>query len=201
MCFYFRASEKVLKKLEKEYDFIDEGVRHLVSEQFNGFQHPATPVVTNREPGKVQAMSWGLIPYWAKDRDIQNNTLNARMESLSEKPSFKYSLGNRCLIYADGFYEWQWLDPQGKKKQKYLVTLEDEQPFCFAGLWSSWKEPGTDQILNTYTIITRPANELMSRIHNSKQRMPWILPEALAHDYLQGLNVTETEDHLKASCI
>jgi putative SOS response-associated peptidase YedK len=201
MCFYFRASKQVLEKMETTRGTIDEAARSLTTEQFNGFEHPFTPVVTHVEPDRVQLLNWGLIPTWAKDRNIQRSTLNAKIETLSEKPSFKYLLGNRCLIYADGFYEWHWLDPKGKQKQKYVITLDDEQPFCFAGLWNNWKDPLTGMYLKTYTLITRPANELMARVHNSKQRMPWILPQGLEADYLSGKPIFDTAENLKASLL
>jgi putative SOS response-associated peptidase YedK len=75
-----------------------------------------------------------LIPAWAKDKTIQQYTLNAKIETLNEKPSFKNNIKNRCLVIADGYYEWQWLDPKGKNKQKYLITLTSEEPFAFAGI-------------------------------------------------------------------
>ncbi len=184
--------------LEKKYEGIDEAVKNLNVDQYNGFQYPQIPVVASSNPDRVQLMTWGLIPSWSKDVEIRKFTLNARAETLSQKPSFKSVLNNRCLIYADGFYEWQWLDPHGQKKQKYLITLENEQPFCFAGLWSSWNEPVTGKPLHTFTLITQPANELMSRIHNSKHRMPWILPAECEADYLGGMPVCEIEQNLIA---
>jgi putative SOS response-associated peptidase YedK len=93
------------------------------------------------------------------------------------------------------------LDPGGKRKQAYFITLDDEQPFCFAGLWNNWKDPLTGMYLKTYTLITRPANELMARVHNSKQRMPWILPSALEADYLLGNPVSDAAENLKASLL
>jgi putative SOS response-associated peptidase YedK len=202
MCFYFRASKKVLEMLNEKYKNLEDELRNeFADHDYNGFQHPSTPVVTQAEPGRVQLMNWGLIPHWAKDRSIQNNTLNAKMETLAEKPSFRNVLNNRCLVFADGFYEWQWLDPAGKQKQKYLITLPDAQPFAFAGLWSRWNDPQTGFPLNTYTLITRPADELMSRIHNSKLRMPWILQPGDEQAYLHGEAVAQTEHRLVATAV
>lgn len=199
MCFYFRASQNVLKKLSQTYTILDDELRNgFTNRDYNGFQHPSTPVITGAEPNRVQLMNWGLIPFWAKDRSIQNSTLNAKMETLTEKPSFRSVLGNRCLILADGFYEWQWLDPAGKQKRKYLITLTNGQPFAFAGLWSRWIDPLTGFPLNTYTLITRPADELMSRIHNSKMRMPWIVRAEDELAYLRGEGVVEAEHGLTA---
>jgi len=166
--------------------------------EFSGFVHPKMPVLASNKPDKIQLFEWGLLPSWAKDKSLQNNTLNARIETLHEKPSFKNILNNRCLIPADGFYEWQWLDEKGKNKQKYLITLKDEEIFAFAGLWSAWADHSTGELLETYTIITRPANELMAKIHNSKQCMPWILSRKDENDWLYGKDVAFKDLNMKA---
>jgi putative SOS response-associated peptidase YedK len=80
------------------------------------------------------------------------------LETLDQKPSFKPFISSRYLILADGFFEWKWLDPKGKAKQKYLLFLSGEEAFAFAGLWNSWHNKSTGEILNTYTIITTAAN-------------------------------------------
>jgi putative SOS response-associated peptidase YedK len=195
MCFYFKASKKVLEMLEKKYEGIEEVVRNIRSEEFNGFQHPETPVITGAEPKRIQLMQWGLIPSWAKDTSIQNSTLNARIETIREKPSFKAYTENRCLIFADGFYEWQWLDPKGKSKRKYLIHLEKDQPFCFAGLWSRWSDPSTGLSRSTYTILTTQANELLSRIH-TKQRMPVVIDGSYESEWLQNGAIRMINDSL-----
>ena len=100
---------------------------------YNGFAHPAMTVLTDQLPHRLQLYHWGLIPHWAKDSSIQKYTLNARMETLSEKPSFRKA--GRCLVIADGFFESQWQDPRGHKKQKYQITLPDNALFAFVGLW------------------------------------------------------------------
>ena len=100
--------------------------------------------------------------------------------------SFKNAIQNRCLILADGFYEWQWLDEKGKKKQKHLVTLKNDDLFAFAGIYSVWINKITGEIRDTYSIVTTEANELMSEIHNSKKRMPVILSEEREKDWLAG---------------
>ncbi len=136
---------------------------------------PTQPVFTVvQEPGQPQRqcqwMRWGLIPWWAKDPKIGNRLINARAETLREKPSFRNAIRNRrCLIVADGFYEWQRL---GKHKQPYHIRLKSGQPFALAGLWEVW-QPGKGEVITSCTIITTPANELMQTIHH---RMPAILP-------------------------
>jgi len=142
---------------------------------YNGFQFPLTPIITNGDPGRIELFQWGLIPPWAKNVEIQKSTLNARIETISEKPSFKYVVQNRCLIITDAFFEWQWLDPQGKKKQKYKINLPDEQIFTFGGLFNRWVDPQSGKIKKSYTILTTEADPFMRIIHNSKKRMPLIL--------------------------
>jgi len=127
------------------------------------------PVILNVNPRMVTLFKWGLIPSWAKDPAIGNSLVNARAETLAEKPSFKGSLKYwRCLVPADGFYEWKHV---GSKKQPYLITLKDEGLFSFAGLWAEWSAPDGSPI-PTFTIVTTEPNELMKDIHD---RMPVIL--------------------------
>lgn len=125
-----------------------------------------------------------MIPNWSQDSNIQKYTLNARIETLQQKPSFKNVINNRCLVIADGFYEWQWLDEKGKKKQPFLVTLPNHELFAFAGIWSEWLNKNTGELINTYSIITTVANEFMAEIHNSKKRMPIILSPKNEYEWL-----------------
>ena len=140
---------------------------------YNGFSHPSINVVTQESPKEIKHFMWGLIPSWAKDDDIKKYTLNARHETLKTKPSFKNA--KRCLIFADGFYEWKWLDKQGKKKQKYLIELPNSELFCFAGLYDQWVDKQTGEIINSCSIVTTKAKGVMREIHNSKMRMPMII--------------------------
>ena len=118
---------------------------------------------------QLQMLRWGLIPSWAKDDKISAKLINARAETVSEKPSFKAAFKRRrCLIVADGFYEWQ---RQEKQKQPYYFRLQNAQLFAFAGLWEQWKSPDED-IINSCTILTTEANDLLRPIHD---RMPVIL--------------------------
>lgn len=132
--------------------------------------------VTNENGRHLEMLRWGLIPSWAKEESIGSRMINARAETLAEKSSFKRLLHNRrCLIVADGFYEWAQ-EPGTKSKTPMYITMKDHQPFAFAGLWDSWRTP-EGQTLRTCTIITTEPNELMASIHN---RMPALLqPDAL----------------------
>ncbi len=115
-------------------------------------------------------VTWGLIPHWAKDRKIGYKLINARSESVADKPSFRDAFKyQRCLVPADIFYEWA---AAGGKKYPYAVRLHDERPFAFAGLWDRWQDG--EQLIESCTIITTDANELLKPIHD---RMPVILPE------------------------
>jgi putative SOS response-associated peptidase YedK len=156
----------------------------------SAFDYPKTPVITNSLPDNIQLFNWGLVPSWSEDISIRNYTLNARIETLSEKKSFKDVVQNRCLIIADGFYEWQWLTKSGSKKQKYLITLPKEELFAFAGIYTEWKGFNNEKI-NSYTIITTQANPLMQKIHNTKQRMPIILKKEDETSWLQGENYND----------
>jgi len=153
----------------------------------SAFEHPKTPVITNESPNKIQLFNWGLIPNWSQDESIRNYTLNARIETLTEKKSFKDIIQNRCLILADGFYEWQWRNKNGSKKEKYLITLPNQELFAFAGIYTEWTDFNNTRI-NSYSMITTQANELMSKIHNTKQRMPVILKKQDEQHWLQGVN-------------
>ena len=186
MCFNTRQSKRQ-EQLEKRYNAkMEKRLQYNISIQFNGFSHPETPVITNKDTGIIELYKWGLIPHWAKDITIRKNTLNARIETINQKPSFRDAVKNRCLVLVDGFYEWQWLDPKGKNKQKYLITFPNDEVFSLAGLWSEWTDKLTGEILNTYTILTTEANELMSQIHNSQKRMPVILSPNNETDWLNG---------------
>jgi len=154
---------------------------------YSAFDYPKTPVITNTEPAKAQLFHWGVIPSWSQDNSIRNYTLNARIETLNEKKSFKDVVQNRCLIIADGFYEWQWVTKNGSKKQKYAITLPNNDLFSFAGIFTEWTDFNNEKI-NSYSIITTQANELMREIHNTKQRMPVILKKEDEKLWLAGEN-------------
>lgn len=160
----------------------------------NGFTFSKTPVVYQLNPDKIQLSNWGLVPHWIKtkaDADkIRAQTLNARSETIFEKPSFRSYIPNqRCLIIADGFFEW--MDFQ-KKKYPHYIYLNGHAVFCFAGIYSSWTDKETGEQLNTHSIITSSANSMLAKIHNSKERMPVIVPSHLYKKWLTP-NLPKTE--------
>jgi putative SOS response-associated peptidase YedK len=119
----------------------------------------------------LTVMRWGLVPFWAKDGEAAYNRINARAETITDRPAFREAFKRRrCLIPADFFYEWQTVS--ANIKQPFAFALKHDSLFAFAGLWERWKDRASGSILETYTIITTDANELMEPIHN---RMPVIL--------------------------
>jgi putative SOS response-associated peptidase YedK len=156
---------------------------------------PTQPVavVTNNVDRNVEFFRWGLIPSWAKDPSIGNRMINARSETVTEKPSFRAAFRRRrCLILADGFYEWKKV-PGQKRKTPMYIHLASGKPFAFAGLWEFW-QPDTTPVLSC-TILTTAPNALMTPIHN---RMPVILPEA---KYEFWLSAAENEKHALLDCL
>jgi putative SOS response-associated peptidase YedK len=155
-------------------------------EKSSGFAFPLVPVVTNKEMDSIHLYHWGLIPHWAKDKELRKNTLNARIETIEEKPSFRSYVKNRCLVLIDGFYEYQCQDTKGKVKKPFLMTMPDGEPFALGGLFSHWTDKTSGDMLSTFTILTMDANEQMAEIHNTKKRMPLILRRDTEMDWLEG---------------
>jgi putative SOS response-associated peptidase YedK len=157
---------------------------------------PTQPVAAVRVAAESQAqelalLHWGLIPFWAKDPKIGARMINARSETAAEKPSFRAAFKRRrCLVVADGFYEWQ---KQNGGKQPFYIHLRDRQPFAIAGLWEFWKGPD-DTAIESCTLLTTAPNELLLPVHN---RMPvilhprdyelWLDPEVQAVEVLKPL--------------
>lgn len=137
--------------------------------RYNAAPTQYLPVILNDGPPAIQLLQWGLVPFWAKDPSIGSRMINARAETLAEKPAFRAALKKRrCLVLADGFYEWQ-KTPTGKQPMR--ITLASGEPFAMAGLWETWDAPD-GSLLRTFTIVTGEPNELVAAIHN---RMPTIL--------------------------
>ena len=138
---------------------------------------PSQPIAAVRAPHtgagrELALLRWGLIPSWSKDPAIGNRLINARAETVQEKPSFRNAFRrHRCLIPTNGFYEWQ---RQERGKQPYFVRMRDGRVFAFAGLWDRWESPD-DGVIETCAILTTAANAVLAPIHG---RMPVILPQA-----------------------
>ncbi len=145
---------------------------------------PSQPVAVVPNDGRkaLDYFVWGLIPFWADDPKIGYRMINARGETLHEKPSFRAAYRRRrCLVLSDGFYEWKKEKVAGREvKTPYFIRLKSDQPFAFAGLWEIWHSPLGDEVRSCTIITTRP-NELLRSLHN---RMPVILPPAVYDDWL-----------------
>ncbi len=165
MCGRFQLSVTG-KQISERYNV--EVYDELYNPSYNCAPNQYLPVITNKNPGKLSFFRWGLVPHWSKDDKSGTKMINARGETLTEKPSFKTAFEKRrCLIPANGFYEWK----KEKKKIPYRFYLKNEEIFSIAGLWEYWKN-GKGEILETFTIITVNPNELVKPVHN---RMPLIL--------------------------
>jgi len=139
-----------------------------------------TVIVRNEHRNEIKPMRWGLVQSWAQDPSIGQRMINARSETLLERPSFKNLVASRrCLVPADGFYEWR---QEGKSKVPMWIYLKNREPFAFAGLWDYWRDPAGDKELYSFTIITTEANALLRPIHN---RMPVIYDKEMGRQWLE----------------
>jgi putative SOS response-associated peptidase YedK len=155
--------------------------------RFNVAPTNLMPVITNKNPTEFSIFKWGFIPSWSLDDKASTNLINARSETILTKAPFKQAIrSQRCLIPADGFFEWQ---RQGKNRVPFRITLNSDEALCFAGIWDSWERPDNEEIINTFTIITTSSNEIMREIHD---RMPVILPPDLESTWLDN-SLTETD--------
>jgi len=204
MC-YHKQNTAAQAELKARYNAaVPESYKPMFHE--NGFSHLTGPVLI-RDSGadhtsvSFQDFSWGLIPFWIKSQadalQIRTRTLNAISEEAFEKPSFRDSIRQRrCLVPCTGFYEWRWGDSTGKIKYPYFIKT-DQPIFSLAGIWSEWQNNITGQTVGTYSVLTTAANSLMEKIHNSKKRMPVILPRAYELDWL---NPNLTKEDVLALC-
>ena len=170
----------------------------------SGFSHPRVLVYTADQPDFPTVATWGLVPHWVRDAEQQkklwNQTLNARGETLFEKPSFrKAAQSNRCLLYADGFYEHHHHKGQ---TFPFFIHRKDGEPMAMACLYSDWRDPDSGALLTTFSIVTTEGNSLLEHIHNNPKtegpRMPLILPDALAEKWLQPLQDDRDRGEIEA---
>lgn len=203
MCYDIKASlEAQLSKARRKGD--DKAIEEIIQKlapltdlpifHTSGFNHPKLLIYTNQSPFIPIVATWGLVPHWVKDFDqlskFWNNTINARGETIFEKPSFRDAAKtHRCVIYVDGFYEHHHF---GSKTYPFYIHKKDKQPLALAGLWSEWVDHQTGEILNTFSIVTTKGNELLARIHNNPKlkepRMPVILPTEMEELWLKPIN-------------
>ncbi len=169
----------------------------------SGFSHPKLLIYTNRSPYYPEVAYWGLVPHWIKDGEqlhkFWNNTLNARGETLFEKPSFRDAAkSQRCLLFIDGFYEHHHFKGQS---YPFYIFLKNGDPIALAGLWSEWTDRETGEIINTFSIVTTVGNSLMTKIHNNPKlngpRMPLILSPEQEDEWLYANHRKKVENLIK----
>jgi putative SOS response-associated peptidase YedK len=187
----YTASEKSLVRSYQKTlaSFVGDEIRryHEVA-----FDHLLTPIITAVDSSNLHLYSWGLIAPWVKTfeeaDEKRKGTVNCTSEERFTKSSWRDAAnkGQRCLIPVSGFYEWKHLDPKGKNKIPYRISFKDQRIMSLAGLYSSWKNPETGEVFNTYTILTTEANPLMAEIHNSGKRMPVVIPKEYERDWLSS---------------
>jgi len=180
MCFHLSISKKA-NNLENRYKAkFEQDYNQLF--HANGFTLLDYPVISSEDSSVFNYYSWGLKPHWAKDDNIRTKTLNARSETVYEKPSFRDSIKQRrCLIPVTGFFENH---TSGKIKQPYHIFLKSEEIFSLAGIWAEWTNRDNGEITKTFSILTTDANPLLAEIHNLKKRMPVIIPRKNESDWI-----------------
>lgn len=195
------APDEVIEKLTKEYEKLIQG--EGLGFHVNGFTHQHLYTAIKQNELIATRFQWGLIPHWVKDKEtamkIWNQTLNARGETIFEKPSFRDSAkSKRCLIFVDGFFEHHHKD---KNVYPFFIERIDKAPIVFGGLWSEWVDKTTGEIYQTTTIVTTTGNELMSKIHNNPKadgaRMPLILESDQFDIWLESKNQLEIQSTIR----
>jgi len=159
---------------------ISKDINKKITPHYNIAPTQKIPVIykDKNQENRIEFMRWGLVPYWAKDPKIGHKMINARAETLAQKPSFKHLLkSKRCLVPSSGFYEWKRID---KRKVPYYIGIKNSKIFSFAGLYDNWKDSVGNE-LKTFTIITTNSNNTLKPIHN---RMPVILEREFEEDWL-----------------
>ena len=159
---------------------ISKDINKKITPHYNIAPTQKIPVIykDKNQENRIEFMKWGLVPFWAKDPKIGHKMINARAETLTQKPSFKHLLkSKRCLVPSSGFYEWKRID---KRKVPYYIGIKNSKIFSFAGLYDNWKDSVGNE-LKTFTIITTNSNNTLKPIHN---RMPVILEREFEEDWL-----------------
>lgn len=212
MCYDIQAKLKTQLKRTRRMNQA-EFIRELETElkpyitswhHVSGFSHPNVLIYINENPTLPSLASWGLIPHWVKNQvqanKIRNNTINARGESIFEKPSYRDAAkAKRCLISVDGFYEYHH---KNGKTFPHFIHKKSEEPMTLAGLWSNWINKQTGKLLKSFTIVTVKANPLLSKIHNNPKlkeaRMPLLLTNDKADEWLNVSHDKTDTNRIKA---
>lgn len=202
MCFHNSMSAKAIKlaaRYGRKSDIV-EIYQDMLNEQYhvNAFNFPKYPIITQSD--EIQVFNWGLIPFWTKNEksaeEIKLMTLNARADTIFEKPSFREPImKKRCIVPSTGYFEWRH---EETKKIPYYIYLKDEPIFSMAGIYDRWLDKETGEEYDTFSIITTDANPLTDYIHNTKHRMPAILSKEDEKKWLDSsISKTDIESLLK----
>jgi putative SOS response-associated peptidase YedK len=161
-------------QVARYFDAVDDGAHHLEANYNVAPTHDVYAVLVDGGVRRLEALHWGLVPFWAKDPSVGNRMINARAETVTTKNAYRKAFRrHRCIIPADGFYEWKAVAGQ-KRKQPMYISRPDGDPMAFAGLWEVWRNPASPgEELHSCTVITGAANEKMAAVHD---RMPIMLP-------------------------
>ncbi len=187
MCGRFALSAKTAQ-LEKLLPGRTVKISAILTNRYNIAPTQNISAIMNANTDELSSLKWGLIPSWAKDDSLASKMINARAETIFEKPSFKNLIvRRRCLIPASGYFEWK-IDPSSKGKIPYYIKNSKDELFTFAGLWDSWKN-NENEIINSVTIVTCQPNDKLSAIHN---RMPVIINPDDRINWLEN-NLTKTD--------
>lgn len=198
MCYHTSSPSR--KSLEqgfptKKVDYSGENIYHI-----SGFARPFLPVELNTIPNTIDAAQWKLLPFWVKNEDAAKkyaNTLNAESETVFEKASYKSYINKyRGLLYVDGFYEPHKVAGQ-KDTDNYFIYQPEHKIFTLGIVVAPWTDQSTGELINTFSILTTPANELLSEIHNEKKRMPLIIGEDDRAGWLNASGKSEIQSYFK----
>jgi putative SOS response-associated peptidase YedK len=203
MCYDIKASlESQLNRARRKND--EQAIKEIIEKLLpltdlpihhtSGFNHPKLLIYTEEHSNLPKVATWGLVPHWVKDKEqlkkIWNSTLNARGETIFDKPSFRDAAQyHRCIIYVDGFYEHHHYNG---KTYPFFIHQKENKALALAGLWSDWVDPKTREHFNSFTIVTTVGNSLLEKIHNNPKqkgpRMPLILPAELEDNWLKNID-------------
>jgi putative SOS response-associated peptidase YedK len=181
-----KGDEKAVEEIIKKLRILNPDFPYY---HVSGFAHPKLMVYTNHNPDEPTPSTWGLVPHWAKTESPHEfwkkvNTLNAMGETIFEKASYRDAARNRrCILCVDAFYESHRYN---NKSYPFIIYKKDETPINLGCLWSEWLDKSTGELFNSFSIVTTQANELMSKIHNNKKRMPLILDDSQMDQWLHG---------------
>ena len=198
MCYHLSLAQNLLYLQKRFGASFNDASEYEPAYHRAAFSSPEHPVIADDDPAHIRLFEWGLIPRWVKDDEqasgIRKGTYNAKAETIFQKPSFRSSIKDRrCLVLADGFFEWMHQDG---KKYPYHIRLKSREAFAIAGIWDEWSGGGVAK--RTFSVVTTEASPMMARIHNTKKRMPVILHRANERRWLEkGLSQEDLRSMLR----